>query len=319
MAADPLTPAFLAALGKKRADAESLQADVAHALAEVVARAKKKWPGLSLEPHRYVTQLGKRIAKAESVLAALTELRTSDLYVAQAAAEGDAKAVALILEKTRADVQKSLTSMRLDSVSLDEVLQKLHARVFIAEKGAPPRIATFTGTGSLAAWLSAAATRIAIDLKRANSDTAEELDDRLSAMVAEGNDAELTFLKERYRREFREAFQATFNGLTQDERHLLRMTFLDGLTIDELSPMLGVHRATVARRIAKARDDLSNGTRKKLREKFKLTGSELDSLMRLVTSAFDISLSRVLKEPGHRSRAGQKSLRGAGAKMPSRH
>jgi RNA polymerase sigma-70 factor, ECF subfamily len=62
--------------------------------------------------------------------------------------------------------------------------------------------------------------------------------------------------------------------------------------------MTGLHRSTVARRIAGLRDELAKGTRKRLQDKFRLTASDVNSLMRVVVSAFDASLGSLLREPG---------------------
>lgn len=293
----PSFDSFFQGLGRKRQALVRDRDELERVFENSLARAREKWPGLQVDERAFVRSLALRVAEAESVVAGLAALRVSDLYAAFAAAEGDEAAVGAILSRTREDLKRALGSMRLGREELDEVLQRLRERVFVAAAGAVPRIASYSGSGSLAAWLSASATRLAIDLKRDQADRTDELDEKLASSVAQSGDHELTFLKDRYRGEFRAAFQESFAALDRAQRNLARMVFIDGLTVDELSPMLGVHRATVARRVAKVRDELAAGTRQRLREKFKLSGSELDSLIRLVTSAFDVSLSKVLAEP----------------------
>jgi RNA polymerase sigma-70 factor (ECF subfamily) len=298
---------FFTALARHQRGLEQERPAITRALAAALTRARNKWPGVKNDEQAWLKDIASRLTRADGVLAGLISLRTSDLWAAHAAASGDARAVAAILEQCKADIAKTLRSMKLDSVELDEVLQRLRERVFVAEPGKQPRIVGYSGTGSLGAWLAAAATRLAIDLKRSQVDVAEDFEEKLSTVLAATEDPELQFMKGKYRREFRETFQAVFAALPREDRNLLRLTFLDGLNIDELAPMLGIHRSSVARRLAKLREHLGTTTRQQLRERFKMTGSDLDSLMRMVTSAFDVSLSQVLKDSRHagssRSRA----------------
>ena len=59
-----------------------------------------------------------------------------------------------------------------------------------------------------------------------------------------------------------------------------------------------VHRATVARRITRARDALLSGTRRRLMMRLKLDRSELDSVMRMIESNVHVSLQRMLASGG---------------------
>lgn len=271
------------------------------ALETVVERAKTKWPGLSLSDDAFLRRLASRVRESSGVVGMLQRLRTSDLYAAWAAEGGDGKAVAAIMSQSRKTIEEALTPMRLAPHERDEILQQLQRRVFVGDK---PRIGSYSGTGSIGTWLSATAVRLAIDSKRAEKPN-DELDDQLASAVADSANVELQMIRKQYQGEFREAFQASFRNLTLDERNLIRLTFIDRLSIDALAAMTGLHRSTVARRIAALRDELAKSTKKRLMEKFKLTSSDVNSLMRVVVSAFDASLTSLLEEPAKRSRTGQ--------------
>jgi len=59
--------------------------------------------------------------------------------------------------------------------------------------------------------------------------------------------------------------------------------------------VLGIHRATAARRIARAREQLVAATRRELVTRLELEDGELDEIIGLVTSRLDISLGALLK------------------------
>ncbi len=74
---------------------------------------------------------------------------------------------------------------------------------------------------------------------------------------------------------------------------MLRGHFVGGLTIDDLAGRYGVHRATAARWIAAARDRLLVATRRAAAARLESTDAEVDSLMHLVASQLEFSLSRL--------------------------
>jgi RNA polymerase sigma-70 factor len=283
--------AFFNAIGSTTLKGDSM---LIAALGQVLERARRKWPAVTLSDEEFLSRLATRVRESSGVVGMLGRLRTSDLFIAWAAEKRDDAAIAAILEHSHGTLLEALATMRLAPHERDEVLQKLRQRVFVGEK---PRIGGYSGTGSLGTWLAAVAVRIAIDGKRAEKPE-DELDEQLAAAVADTADVELALIRNQYAGEFAGAFREAFRTLTLDERNLIRLTFIDRLSIDALSTMTGLHRSTVARRIAGLRDELAKGTRKRLQDKFRLTASDVNSLMRVVVSAFDASLGSLLREPG---------------------
>lgn len=283
--------AFFTGIGSTALKGDSM---LISALGQVLERAQRKWPTVQLPDEVFFERLGERVRDSSGVVGLLNRLRTSDLYAAWAAARGDEAAMAAIIDHARPTLAEALAPMRLAAHEQDELLQRLRERVFV---GTTPRIGTYSGTGSISTWLSAAVVRLAVDSKRAEKPQ-DELDDELANSVADGSDVELSVIRKQFQGEFRVAFQEAFRELTLDERNLVRLTFIDRLSIDALAAMTGLHRSTVARRISGLRDELAKGTRRRLQERFKLTGSDMNSLMRVVVTAFDASLSSLLGEAG---------------------
>jgi hypothetical protein len=65
--------------------------------------------------------------------------------------------------------------------------------------------------------------------------------------------------------------------------------------------MYRVHRATVARWLARGRDRLMRETRAALLSRLRLPGDEIDSILRLIGSRVDISIATALDQASHRS------------------
>ena len=69
---------------------------------------------------------------------------------------------------------------------------------------------------------------------------------------------------------------------------------LDGIGIDELAAQHGVHRATCARWLEAARQQILVATQKELIDRLSLSRAELQSVIKLIASQLEVSLARVL-------------------------
>jgi RNA polymerase sigma-70 factor (ECF subfamily) len=179
---------------------------------------------------------------------------------------------------------------------VDEVRQQLRHKLLVAEPGERPRIADYAGRGPLQAWVRVAATRAALDLMRAGGARAGadlEPDDLASGS---GDSPEVDYLKERYRPQFKEAFQEALRGLDSEQRNVLRLHVVEGLNIDEIGALFKVHRSTVARWIAAARQKVLDDARRRLRAELGLTAGEFDSLAGVVRSQLDLSVAKILQK-----------------------
>jgi RNA polymerase sigma-70 factor (ECF subfamily) len=184
----------------------------------------------------------------------------------------------------------------------EDLLQNLREKLFVATDTRAPKLLDYSGQGHLQNWVRVTGTRLFIDLLRAQAgrnahEVAMPRDDeqRVLDMPSPDQDPELEFLKREYRERFRDSFFASAQSLSSHERNLLRQHIVAGLTVEQLGKLYGVHTATAARRVQRAREALVEGTRTHLIASLKLEPNELDSLMRLIRSRLDLSMGRILR------------------------
>jgi RNA polymerase sigma-70 factor (ECF subfamily) len=67
-----------------------------------------------------------------------------------------------------------------------------------------------------------------------------------------------------------------------------------GSTVDQIATVYQVHRATAARWVAKAREELARKTRDALRKRLELSQSQFESVVRMIESQIDLSIERLL-------------------------
>lgn len=269
----------------------------------LVERGRAAWPSVLL-PHAVArAHFADQLGGADPAASALHE---GDLYLACACSVGAPGAHAAFEAAYLVQVKVFLGRMKPSPALVDEVRQALRVKLLVAAPGEAPRIAGYSGRGSLTAWVRIAAIRLAIDLSREAGPVAgapppvDDSEERIAAAAAiQGSgDPELAFLKERYKREFNESVRAAFASLAPDQRNLLRLSFRDGLSIDEIGALLAVHRATAARKIAAAREHILDETRRQLEARLRLRPHECESLMRMLRSQVSVSVVRLLDDAG---------------------
>ena len=260
-----------------------------------LSTARAAWPGVALDGARFAAHLARHLP-ADSPVEALERLHLTDLYLACACAEGLPLAHAAFEARVLPEVHVAVARLKLPPSSVDEVRQLVRQKMLVPGPDTPARLAAYPGTGPLSGWVRAAALWLALDLQRqrSNQDVSME-DSTLSLLVDPGDDPELVYLKTTYRAEFNTAFTQALANLSPRERNTLRLKYLDGLSIDQLGALYGVHRATAARWVVAAQQALLEETRRLLTERLRLTGSQLDSVLRLISSQLDVSLSRLLR------------------------
>lgn len=263
-------------------------------LRELVRRAVQGAQGFAVSDEALVTHLARHLASFPDLADALTRVRTADLYLALAAAQGNSAAVAMLKKTFEPDLAKTLHQHRADV--REEIIQDLWTRVLTVAPGqSEARIAGYAGVGPLGAWLAATATRLAL-----NRVTASRDETSLDEAVLNDSDPSLEALdlqlaRAQFRDRFREAFGAALAMLAPDERNLLRLHYLDGLSIDVLATMQAMHRSTVARRLARLRQALSEQTRTLLRTTFQISADTFESLAKFIDSKFEVSLNEALR------------------------
>jgi RNA polymerase sigma-70 factor (ECF subfamily) len=122
------------------------------------------------------------------------------------------------------------------------------------------------------------------------------LEDEMIDVLTPAIDPAVAFLREHYRPEVDAAFRAAIATLADRSRAVLRYHLIDGWSIDQIGALYRVHRATAARWLTAARDELGARIRLGLAERLAIPESQVDSIVALVTSRIEISLERLLLE-----------------------
>lgn len=259
----------------------------------VVAGAKRAWPAIRFDEARLVEFVGPRLAGAD-LAAALAAAPAGDLAIA-AMCDAQEPTAHAAFEAILAEVAAAGAATRAPRDVVDDVKQILRVQLLVPRDGKPTGIAGYRGKGPLRGWIRITATRELIrHLKKRQRETPIErsLEDALGTSA----DPMLSQLKAEYRAEFATALKEAIAALSAEDRTLLRQSIVEQLSIDAIGAAFGVHRATSARWLQRARAALVTQTRSKLAQRLAMPVDQIDSVIRLVQSRLDASIVRHLRD-----------------------
>ena len=246
---------------------------------------RRRWPELTLDFASFMAHVDRLGVPVPP------EPFGEDLVLACACALGHPRAIAVLEREFLQPARASIARVQSDPDIIEDAAQELRRKLLV---GPPPRIASYEGRAPLTAWVRLAAARMAVDIGRGKGATIRADDKEIEGLVAL-EDPEVIFLRNRYREDFQSALRAALGNLSPRDRTLLRMSVLNGLSIDEIAVPHRVHRSTVARWLAEIRERILAEVRRHLGEKHPaLTETEFSSLSRAVQSQLHLSLIRVL-------------------------
>jgi len=250
---------------------------------------KAAWPGVALDPERFATHL-------ETVDPTGASKFGSDLFLAAACLARETTALALFDKEVLMSARGAIGAIDATGALIDEAMQRLRTAMLVGEGDGGPRLLQYAGRGPLRAWVGIAAARTALMMRRSQKRAREIAEDDWTGSLAmiSTNNPELELLKRQYAAAFSVALRDAVGELDPRLRTALKMSYVDGLTIDEIGTIYVVHRATAARWIQKACEEVFERTRTLLAERLALTPSELDRMNAMVRSQIDVSLSQLL-------------------------
>jgi RNA polymerase sigma-70 factor, ECF subfamily len=221
-------------------------------------------------------------------------LPAGDLFLACAALSGDQKAISKLRQLSLPPIRSYLRRVELPASTLDDITQELWNVLFSGGTDRVPRLARYSGTGSLRSFIGITARRLALMRCRHESVAARAIARAAAEVNALADDIELGYIKTQYRDDFRRSIEDALRGLDDRLRMVLRMRVVEDMTVDGIARTYGVAQSTVSRWLDKAREQVVSETRRLVCEGLALSGHEFDSLWRLVASQLEVSVSGIL-------------------------
>jgi RNA polymerase sigma-70 factor (ECF subfamily) len=242
-----------------------------------------RWPQVLLPSDSLARRVRQSTAAAEIGYPA-------ELYLAWGCAEGVPTAISVFEREFLAEVDSFVARIDSSRAFADEVKQRLRERLLV---GPAARISDYRGDGPLGGWLRVASLRIAIDLARANGGRRME---PIGETAARALDPELRLVRAEHRVLVEGALRDAVARLTPRQRNILRLHFVSAWSFARIARSYRVHRATVMRWIEGIRQQLLDDLLATVGGQLALDPDQLRSLLGVLRSQVDASLSGMAAE-----------------------
>jgi RNA polymerase sigma-70 factor (ECF subfamily) len=238
------------------------------------------WPDIGLDPALF--------ERRRAELAADDRTDTAELYIAIAIEARVPGAVAAFERAYFGTIPTVLGGRGATPAEIEETTQQVRIRLIAPHDDGSVPLIRYAGRGQLDGLVRMTAIRAFLNAREKSSREADP-EDWLADLVAPELEGPGQVVAAAERRDIQQAIATAVAALASRERAILRMHFINGLGIDPIAKMLGVHRATAARQLAKIKVDLVERVRATLAERW----GDADKLSR-ITSRIDLSLERLL-------------------------
>lgn len=244
----------------------------------------------------------------------IDELQADDLCLVVACELGSEEAWGELVSRFTATVRSAARSASSNEDSAEDLVQSIWAELYglrVAKDGKPAsKLAYYSGRGSLAGWLRAVASQLAVDVHRKQSrlvqaeedsdldKAAHEMDDsqRQKSSFKSPRNEEQTLVNRFAGVELTNALKEALEKLEPEDRLLVKLYYFDGLRLREAGAILGVHEATASRRLNRIHLEVRQRVTEILMGKHGWTKAEAEASLVEIAENLDADLESFLNE-----------------------
>lgn len=220
------------------------------------------------------------------------DLAIADLALAFQALQGDQPTIVELYSIVERTAKPALLVAGYSATVADDAIQETATRLLVSPVPEDrPLLATYQGRARLSAWIKTIALRTASRLVQISRRI--HGDDAMLDELAGAHDPASAVVKAELRPAVRAAFAAAVRALSYVDRELLASVIVRGETIDELSKQHGIHRATAARWVGRARAALDDGLRRELAAALRLGPAEVSSVLSAIATSIELTPARL--------------------------
>ena len=238
-------------------------------------------PRVAMGLEKYLFRDNKSAGSGE-VLEFVGEIRADDLCLILACEKGDESAWEDLVANFDATVKSAARKMSKNAEDAEDLASSIWAELYGLRQDADgkkkSKLSYYSGRGSLAGWLRAVVSQLAIDEYRKQSRFVQVEENRdFENLAAESSnnssndlvlhhaqDPETLLVEKQAAGDVSEALQAAFGSLEPEGRLILQLYYFDDLKLKDIAATFGYHEATASRKIARLHTELRKSVEKAL-------------------------------------------------------
>lgn len=293
--------------------AEKYTATIDEAVAHLVSRAEnprglqaneiKARVGAALQKYLFV---GDASPEHPEVKEFIDEIRADDLCLIIACERGDERAWEDLVANFDSTVKSAARKISSNNEDAEDLASSIWAELYglrtDADGNKKSKLAYYSGRGSLAGWLRAVVSQLAVDQFRKTSKFVQIEEDRefenLASeagsddhhFVAHTDTPEDLLTEKQTEGDVADALQAAVGSLEAEDRLILKLYYFDDLKLKDIAATFGYHEATASRKLTRVQADIRKGVEKELKSRHGWTDSEVKRYLSETAAGLGINL-----------------------------
>lgn len=220
----------------------------------------------------------------KEVTAFIDELRSDDLCLIIACERGDEKAWEDLVANFDPSVKSAARKISSNNEDAEDLASSIWAELYglrqDADGNKKSKLAYYSGRGSLAGWLRAVVSQLAIDQFRKQSKFVQIEETREFENLAEESSHRTNNHNVLHHTESPEelltdkqasgdvtlALQTAISGLENEDKVILKMYYFDDCKLKDIAAAFGYHEATASRKLVRVQSDIRKSVEKELKK-----------------------------------------------------
>jgi RNA polymerase sigma-70 factor len=261
---------------------------------------------------KYLFRDNARPGHAE-IKAFIDEIRADDLCLVIACERGDEKAWEDLVANFDSTVKSAARKISSNSEDAEDLASSIWAELYglrqDAEGNKKSKLAYYSGRGSLAGWLRAVVSQLAVDQFRKQSkfvqveetrefenlanEAAESTNNNHGAIVAHADNPEELVSDKQSSADVSAALKTAIERLEAEDKLILKLYYFDDLKLKDIAATFGYHEATASRRLVRVQSEIRKSVEKNLRDQRGWSENEVKRHLTDTASKLGISVERM--------------------------
>lgn len=238
-------------------------------------------------------------------------LSADDLCLIVACEKADEGAWNDLVTKFDATVKSAARKFSSNAEDAEDLASSIWAELYGLKEvdgKAKGKLAYYSGRGSLAGWLRAVVSQLAIDQFRKESKFVQIEEDREfenlanessensdnSKIVAHTDNPEEVFTEKEVHQNVAKALNSAIASLEAEDRLLLKLYYFEDLKLKDIGAALGFHEATASRKLVRVQTEVRKSLEKILIAEYGWKQEEVKRTLAETASKLDLSVEKLL-------------------------
>lgn len=301
--------------------ADNFRAVVEESIERLLARASDR-RGLTVDDLsvRVRLVLGKYLFRENAepqpaeVRVFIDEIRADDLCLVIACERGDETAWEYLVSKFDQTVKSAARGIAGSSDEADDLASSIWAELYglrhDADGNRKSKLAYYSGRGSLAGWLRAVVSQLAVDQFRKQSkfvqieesrefenlanEASESTNNNHQNIVSHTDNPEELLGQKLFTRDISSALKSAVSSLEDEDRLILKLYYFDGQKLKDIARLFDFHEATASRKLVRIQSEVRKAAERDLRQNRGWSEKEVKLYLSDAASKLDISMEKLM-------------------------